>query len=85
MGFDNLPTILIPSATDGPIPKAKITVPSPITSPNNLSILLSRQIDPKITTLISIAVRIEYIGRLLIFCKPIIKPSLGPAPRFDIK
>ena len=41
------------------LPIANITVPSPTTSPNSLSKLFKRHIEPKTTTLTSIAVRIE--------------------------
>ena len=58
------------------MPKANINVPRPSVPPNN---------QPKNTTVISIAVRTRATGRLVTRCKPVIRPSLGPGPRFAIK
>ena len=74
--FVYLPTKNKPADTKGPTPNANATVPIPTTPP---------KYQPTMTALISIIVRIEAIGKFVIFCNPVINPSLGPGPRFAIK
>ena len=71
-----LPTINKPKATAGPIPKAKKNVPKPTVPP---------KYQPIETTEISRNALTTAIGRFVFFCKPTIKPSLGPAPKFATK
>ena len=59
----------------GPIPKANIKVPIPIVPP---------KYQPTESTEISIKDLTAAIGRLVFFCKPVIKPSLGPGPTLAI-
>ncbi len=65
-----------PSATHGPIPKANKRVPTPTIPP---------KYQPILTTEISKKALTAATGKLVTFCKPIINPSLGPAPRLDTK
>ena len=55
------------------MPKANNNVPIPTVPP---------KYHPIETTLISIKTLTAAIGKLVICCKPIIKPSLGPGPKF---
>ena len=63
-------------ATAGPIPKAYSKVPIPTTPPKN---------HPIKTTKISIQNLTKAMGAFVFFCKPVISPSRGPAPKFAIK
>ena len=76
MFFASLDIDCKPSETAGPIPKANIKVPIPAVPP---------RVQPKITTVISIHALTSAMGAPVFFCKPVISPSLGPAPRFAIR
>ena len=71
-----LSTINSPKATQGPIPKANNTVPTPTVPP---------KYHPIETTDISKKALTDAMGRLVFFCKPVISPSLGPGPKFAIR
>mgnify|MGYP005642531787 CR=1 FL=1 len=64
------------AATDGPIPKANSTVPIPTVPP---------KIHPAAITANSRPLLTQAIGKSVTFWRPVIKPSLGPGPRFAIK
>lgn len=64
------------TATEGPIPNAKIRVPTPTIPPKD---------HPAKTTIISIQALTKAIGALVFFWSPVINPSLGPAPKLAIK
>ena len=63
-------------ATDGPIPNANIIVPTPTIPP---------KFHPIIITVNSIPLLTQAIGKFVIRCNPVIKPSLGPGPKLEIK
>ena len=58
------------------MPKANNKVPIPTVPP---------KYQPILTTEISKVALTTAIGKFVFFCKPIIKPSLGPAPKFETK
>ena len=60
------------AATEGPMPKAKSSVPTPTTPPKH---------HPTATTVSSMALRTHAMGRFVLLCKPVINPSLGPGPQ----
>ena len=64
------------AATEGPIPIANSKVPSPTTPPKS---------QPINTTVSSIPLRTQAMGRLEMLCKPVIKPSLGPGPKLAMR
>ena len=66
----------MPKDTAGPTPKAKIIVARPIVPPS---------IQPIEITVISKNTLTHAIGRFVTLWKPVIRPSLGPGPRFAIK
>ena len=72
----NFPTIYSPKATAGPIPKANSKVPTPNVPP---------RYHPIDTTVISSNALTSAIGKFVFSCKPVIRPSLGPGPKFAIK
>ena len=57
------------------MPKANIKVPIPRVPP---------KYQPTDATQISIKALTAAIGKLVFFCNPVIKPSLGPGPKFAI-
>ena len=65
-----------PKATQGPIPKANNKVPTPTVPP---------KYQPILTTEISKDALTAAIGRFVTYCKPIISPSRGPAPKLETK
>ena len=70
------PTKNSPKATQGPIPKAKISVPIPTVPP---------KYQPIITTVISKKALTKAIGKFVVFVSPVIKPPRGPGPRLATK
>ena len=64
------------AAMDGPIPKANNTVPIPRLPPKD---------HPRQIAVSSMALRTHAIGKSVTRCNPVINPSLGPGPRFEIK
>ena len=58
------------------MPTAKKIVPNPIIPPNH---------QPIVKTVISIMLRTQAIGKPVTLCRPVIKPSLAPGPKFAIK
>ena len=63
-------------ASDGPIKKANNKVPKPTTPPN---------VHPTTTAVNSIPLLTHAIGKLVSCCNPVIRPSLGPGPKLDIR
>ena len=61
---------------NGPIDRANNTVPTPKVPPSN---------HPQKTTVNSILFRTTDMGKLVTFCNPVIRPSLGPGPKFAIR
>ena len=64
------------AATDGPIPKANITVPIPTVPP---------KVHPAAITMNSRPLLTQAMGKSVTLCRPVIRPSLGPGPKFAIK
>merc|ERR1711965_22594 len=70
--FETFSTKVSPIPTQGPIPKTNRIVPIPTTPPRS---------HPEITAKSSIIVLIAGSEEFVCFCRPIMRPSLGPGPK----